>query len=313
MFDGWSGGDTHYTAVFAAYPADNECGFKKFLLAISPMGDEDSLDASQHYEYVKYVLEVHGKKFENVVAIVGDNTATNKSFARRVGPFFQGCYSHRYNLAMKDIISSYSFVIDKVHELMKKLKYQIPAAKLRSLTHLTAQTANETRWSSTYHMIRRYDEIRDHLPALNLPEINELLLDEDDELMVATLLKKLRGLDSGTKQLQSENVTIAEARGLFDAVMEKHPSTSSRLRPDADIVSDTAFESAIIKIQGGNENKLRVSEKKAVSHLLKQRSAEETGSSTATLSFAEQVLKRMRTEKISESSKYIDLRFVLAT
>lgn len=51
------------------------------------MGGKVSLEAAEYFDYVKYVLEIYSKSFSSVVAIVGDNTATNKSFARRFGPF----------------------------------------------------------------------------------------------------------------------------------------------------------------------------------------------------------------------------------
>lgn len=81
---------------------------------------------------------MYDKSFSNVVDIVGDNTATIKALARRVGPRFLGCYSHRYDLALKDTLAVHSKLISKVQNLMEKLKYQIPSAKLRCLTSLSA-------------------------------------------------------------------------------------------------------------------------------------------------------------------------------
>lgn len=158
-------------------------------------------------------------------AIIGNKAATNKAFAHRVGPIFIGCYSHRYNLAMMGIMSGYLDVVDKVHELMKKLNYQIPAAKLRHLTHLTVQKENKTRWSSTYKMVERYIAINLHVESFNILEITELLLDEDENAVIKSLLKKLGHLETVTKALKSDAVTVAEARGLLDAVIDAHPST----------------------------------------------------------------------------------------
>lgn len=313
VFDGWSGGGTHYVGFFATYPAENELGFRKHLLGLSPMGDEDSLDASEHYDYVEYVLGVHGKKFNNVVAIICDNTSTNKAFVRRVGSFFLGCHSHRFNLAMTDILSGYSDAIDKVHELMKRLRYQIPAAKLRRLTHLTALTANKTRWSSTYMMVKRYFYIKEHIKAIYIPDVKELLLDDDEELVITTFMKKLHDLESVTKQLQSDSVTVAEYRGLLDALIELHPSTRERLKQNSEIVADPLFESAVIKVQSRKESSLCPAEKMAIRHLLNESSSSVENEKKTHLSFAERVLKIIRTEIQTTQSKYIDLRFILAT
>lgn len=102
VFGRWSAGDTHYVGVFATYPHENEIGFRRHLFGLSPMGAEEALDANEHYKFVQYVLGVDGKTFDDVPSIIDNNTDTNKSFARMVGQFFLGCYSHLFNLAMKD-------------------------------------------------------------------------------------------------------------------------------------------------------------------------------------------------------------------
>ena len=102
------------------------------------------------------MLEIYNKKVEDVVALIGDNVAVNKSFARNLGIPFIGCASHRFNLAVKDILEDNQLIISKVQSIMRKLSYQIPAANLRQFTHLRAVLNNETRWSSTYQMLKRY-------------------------------------------------------------------------------------------------------------------------------------------------------------
>lgn len=72
VFDGWAGGDTHYVAVFATFTSNMPFGFNYELLALAPMGDEDSLNAAEHFEFLEFVLDVYGKKFSNVAALVGD-------------------------------------------------------------------------------------------------------------------------------------------------------------------------------------------------------------------------------------------------
>lgn len=52
VFDGWSGGNTHYVGVFETYPHKNVIGFRMHLLDLSSMGAEDALDANEHYSFV---------------------------------------------------------------------------------------------------------------------------------------------------------------------------------------------------------------------------------------------------------------------
>lgn len=109
------------------------------------MKNEETQNANEHYEFILFVLSVYGKTMQNVVAVVGDNCNTNRAMSRRIGPIFVGCYSHRFNLAVRDLLSKYKKVTSKVQQVMKKLSYSIPAAQLRKLTPLKAVQANDTR------------------------------------------------------------------------------------------------------------------------------------------------------------------------
>lgn len=112
IFDTWSGGDTHYVAFFASYPASND--FSRFC-------------------------PVFQTYMENIVAVVGDNCNTNRSISKGIGPTFVGCHSNRFNLAVRDIIAQNSNVVCRVQTLILKLSYHIPAAKLRGFTPLKAK------------------------------------------------------------------------------------------------------------------------------------------------------------------------------
>lgn len=104
VFDGWSCHDTHYLSIFATYPSSTERGFSQVLLAFSPMGDEEKLDANEHLQFTSFVLSLFGNNWGNVCALIGDNCSTNKAFSRTAGRKFIGCASHRFNLAMQDIL-----------------------------------------------------------------------------------------------------------------------------------------------------------------------------------------------------------------
>ena len=79
VFDGWSDNGTHFIGVFATFPVGNKRGYSTRLLTLSPMGDETSLDANEHFDFLTYILDVYQKSCSNVISIIGDNCNTNKA------------------------------------------------------------------------------------------------------------------------------------------------------------------------------------------------------------------------------------------
>lgn len=311
VFDGWSNGDTHYVSIFATYPYSCPLGYSKILLAMSPLGAEDNFSADAHYDLIKFVVTiVFGKSMECIVAIIGDNCNTNRALGRHFNAHFVGCYSHRFNLAVKDVLTNNTLTIEKVQKIMKKLSCQLPAAKLRRFTHLKAKQNNVTRWSSTYDMLKRYVELREFLTLLDIPDI---FLSSREDAEVNSVLVTLSDLDSITKELQKESTTMCEARTLFDGVLSEFPEMENRLSATSNIIENKVFEAAIIKIQDGRQADLTAREAQTVSHLQQQESeAPQVGSST-TMSFAEKILKSQRNEASIDVSTYMDLRFIVCT
>lgn len=110
-------------AIFATYPSNQPCGYDSLLLALARTGDEGSLNADDHFDFVRFVLSVFAKFLDNVDALIGDYCSTSKAFARRLEPHFVRCYKHRYNLAKKNLIQVSSLTVSIVRELMCKLSY----------------------------------------------------------------------------------------------------------------------------------------------------------------------------------------------
>lgn len=132
IMDRWSDKSTHYVAVFALYVEVASCSSspnlrRDVLLSISPMVNEGTQCAVEHYKLLVFVLSVFGKDMSCAVAVVGDNCSTNRAMERRIGPTFMGLYSHRFNLFVQDIIGRHTSLVGKVSKLMKKLSYNIPA------------------------------------------------------------------------------------------------------------------------------------------------------------------------------------------
>lgn len=310
VFDGWSTDSVHYLAVFASFSSSNQNGYDTRLLTISPIGDECNLNADEHIEFLDFVLKLYGKQWADVVCLVGDNVSTNKSLSNKTGIPLIGCCSHRFNLAVKDVLRSEEELIMKIQVIMVKLRGLLLSANLRKLTPLKPMLRNNTRWSSTLSMLSRYVRLREFLPNLNCYEIDELSLSVAENRRVDMLLVQLEPLDEVTKLLQSESTTVSDARALFDAVIQKYPDTTSRLASSAKIVHCPNFESGIVKIQRKNCSALSREEKLSTKSLLVSENADVV-SEDASLSFAQRALKRQRLMEEEHGDIYADTRFLL--
>ena len=314
VFDGWSASDSHhFVALFATFPEKNEVGYSKVLLTISPLGDGTSYTSQDHYDFITYSLSVYGKTWDNIVCLIGDNCNTNKALATQARRPLVGCASHRFNLAVKDQLKDYADILSNINTLMKKLKNLIPAAKLRKHTLLQPKCSNATRWSSTFEMLKRYKEIQQYLPLLNIQEIDNLTPSQRDVHTLDHLLTVMIDLDSVTKALQGDGVTMFDVRTLFDEVMVLYNGTSERLGLDASIIHDKVFKNAILKIQKGEENTLTTEETIKVSTLrTTQKKGEAINAVISLDSLAERALKKRKVFSV-ESSLYGDTRFIVPT
>ena len=127
-----------------------------------------------------------------------------------------GCDSHRLHLAVKNILLlPYSHLLTMVHNVMKKLTNLKKSAALRQ-KKLRSVLRNETRWSSTYEMLKRYFEIK-HFPDTNDTDIAPLLPSAVKDNQLSTLLGVLKDFESVSKKLQV-SCTKREVRKLSDSL-----------------------------------------------------------------------------------------------
>ena len=317
--DGWSSHSTHFLGVFAVYTSDTETGFATALLAFSPMLNEETYAAREHQDFLEWVLSVYGQSFENVAAIIADNTETNKCLASLCDKPLLGCASHRFNLAVTEFLVPYDDVIRKVNTLMGKLKNLKLAGKLRKHTNLHPVQKNDTRWSSIPAMVRRYLQLHQFL---SMPEFfnDKGLVDFLPSAREFTLIEELSThfgiLDSVTKMLQANGTDMADTRLLFDKTLEKYPTMTRYLSTNADIILSRNFESAIVKIQDQKEALLSAEEKFSVTALKKDDRDNTVEEATEeSRDFAGFVLKKKKMERTETvfRSTYIDTRFLLPT
>ncbi|KAH9135418.1 hypothetical protein LEN26_006419 [Aphanomyces euteiches] len=279
------------------------------------MNDKTRMTSDAHLEFMVFVLELYGKSWSNVVALIGDNCSTNIALARKAAVSFIGCASHRFNLAVKDILANHEPLLAKINRIMLKLQDLVPAAQLRQFTSLQSRPRNATLWISTFMMIQRCMQIKDFLPLLGNSDIMEMLpgphQQPRDDAAVEELLVLLKDLESISKKLQDETSNLSTVRYCFDAVIEEHPETSSRLAPLATIVACPEFENVIVKILIGQDKKMNDGEKKSVCRLRRDANQDVDGTAAegTCLSLAERACIMMT----KSEDNYVDVRFLRPT
>ncbi|EGZ10370.1 hypothetical protein PHYSODRAFT_287026 [Phytophthora sojae] len=194
MLDGWTHASEHYIAVFACYEV-NGCP-KTTLLSMAPLLDalDDDLSAQGHLEFLATMLpRDYGVQLVQCRFLVADNCAVNRRLATLMSVPLVGCASHRLNLAVQAGMAS--------HE---------------------EDLAADTRWSSTFEMVRRYLQLLEFLDA------------EDDDLMdllpppamnkrLRALYEELCDIESVSKALQGHDVDLLDVREWFDELIAVKP------------------------------------------------------------------------------------------
>jgi len=310
VFDGWSQHSVHFLAVFAVFGSKDDQN--KILLALSPFVDESDFSADSHIDFIRSVLtDVYHVSLDNVSFLVGDNCAVNKSIAQKLGVPMVGCNSHRLNLAIQQHIkeSKNSSTIEKIHQLMKVMKTLKGSGKLRKLTHLSAITMCNTRWSSAYDMINRYLELIE-LPLHEEEIFVNFLLSPAENLAVRDLYDELKRFNSVSLALQKDETNLATVRILFDALIDKQPSLSKYLSSESSIVCSPAFESGVCKFVAGKFNACASDEEKAALSIFSRQASNSSRHAVSSDDFATSVIKY---QKLNETESDIDLPFIPPT
>ena len=142
MFDGWADGfGAHYVAVIACFSTKNGVNAagqdiivrRQALLAMQPLLEETNQNADNHIAFIRSTLRYYSKDLSNIGFFVGDNCNTNKSISSKTMLPMIGCAAHRLNLAAKLLYAEHEELIDRVHELMRKLHSSSNLAKLRQV------------------------------------------------------------------------------------------------------------------------------------------------------------------------------------
>ncbi|DAZ98076.1 TPA: hypothetical protein N0F65_001951 [Lagenidium giganteum] len=172
--------------------------------------------------------------------------SANLAFARKINLPLIGCHSHRLNLATNVFLDNHASISSKVVDVM-------------NLDSLIPVLQNETRWSSTYTMLRRFLDIAGRLDESD-PELARLLPSPSEKLRISSLVDDLGKFDS-----LSKSITLKHARQMLDSLQNAFPHVLARhLSSDSSFVPFPHFKNAVTKIQSGKKCRLIAEERAAV-------------------------------------------------
>ncbi|GMF22747.1 unnamed protein product [Phytophthora fragariaefolia] len=113
--------------------------------------------------------------------------------------------------------------------------------------------------------------------------------------------------------LQTAGITVADARGTFDEVLEDFPEPSHYLAQDASIVHHPRFESAVTKILNSKTGELSAAERELVHAFeIPQQTVNRQINWGNTKTYAEEDQERKR-RKLEKTIEYQDNRYMLGT
>ncbi|KAE9036771.1 hypothetical protein PR003_g12478 [Phytophthora rubi] len=261
----------HYVGLVAVFPPTDANPAGRVLLAFSPLEDESDHGAQSLSNSLADTLSEFERPWSCVLFVVGDNCSVNQYLGDRGGIPFIGWASHRYNLAVQLFQEDYSDLVTKANKLMLKLSTVKGRACLDSVTGVHPKIKNETRWSSTMKMLKRWNDL---IPALRQMStknavkcgVDKLMLSATEAMELSKLVKDLTKLDSVTIALQDEELTMLQVRDRFDHTIAKYPITKKYLSANAAIINNAPFERALVKLQSGR--KLTPVEREASARLL---------------------------------------------
>ncbi|ETV85558.1 hypothetical protein H257_03266 [Aphanomyces astaci] len=175
--DGWTDGSKHFCAIFATYGVANVRHTP--LLAMSPLLKPDSMDTDAYIAFIEETLGLYGKELANLAFVTGDNCFTNVSMAAKTGAPRMPSWSS--NLALKAFLVPYESDMVFIRAVMKRL------GDFAQLENLRATVSG----------------------------VRDLLLLSGQNTPVKKLFDVPEQFESVTKQLQAEDLDMADARTMF--------------------------------------------------------------------------------------------------
>eukprot|EP00924_Labyrinthula_sp_SR-Ha-C_P005536 snap_masked-scaffold_68-processed-gene-0.86-mRNA-1 protein AED:0.41 eAED:0.41 QI:0/-1/0/1/-1/1/1/0/347 len=280
VIDGWAHQAYSFNGVYLCFDKMKKMTFR--LLGVLPL-EKESQKASDIVPFLKNLMNKFGLDESLLVAIVADNTNTNKKVCRDLGTQFVGCLNHRLALGVKAFIKSetpLSEALDKVQLLFRKIKKSKKlTAALRNLTNKVVILPNVTRWSGKFLMMKRYLEIWMFCAQLEDDEVSGLILGEDERKTLAKDVKFFTICDRYIVAILKGRLSLGDGKKVASNLLRDVNNNESLLKyleDDAKILAEYGcFETGVFKVYWEEEDKLDEEELVTLSRLETDPSEEE--------------------------------------
>eukprot|EP00924_Labyrinthula_sp_SR-Ha-C_P014742 augustus_masked-scaffold_43-processed-gene-0.41-mRNA-1 protein AED:0.41 eAED:0.41 QI:0/-1/0/1/-1/1/1/0/441 len=315
VIDGWAHQGYSFNSVYLCFDKMKKMTFR--LLGMLPL-EKEIQKASDIVPFLKNLMNKFGLDESLMVAIVADNTNTNKQVCRDLGTQFVGCLSHRVALGVRAFIKSETLLseaLDKVQLLFRKIKKSKKlTTALRKYTDKVVILPNVTRWSGKFLMMKRYLEIWMFCAQIKDDEVKDLILGQREIRTLERHVDFLATCDRYTVALQKGKLNLGDGKkaalNLLGDV-DNDDSLLKYLEDDADILVEFgAFETGVFKFYWEEEDKLDAGERTALTRLIKDPSEEEAKTPPGDSVLVEIPSQKRQSKK---KSAFADVSFIPAT
>jgi hypothetical protein len=172
-------------------------------------------------------------------------------------------------------------------------------------------------------MLKKYLRLVPVFPQCQLSRDTKALLpsatENDDIADLCEVLEKCNDCSLLLQHDDPEKVTLQTTRVAFDDISTliggRFPLFAAKLKPNADIVHNPDFESAVVKIQAGKESSLTPREKCAVSSfLLEDRDVNDRNEADAIEeTYTQRIMRKAEEQRTVKRSKYRPLLHLCPT
>eukprot|EP00924_Labyrinthula_sp_SR-Ha-C_P007648 snap_masked-scaffold_42-processed-gene-2.17-mRNA-1 protein AED:0.74 eAED:1.00 QI:0/-1/0/1/-1/1/1/0/498 len=302
VIDGWAHQGYSFNGVYLCFDKMKKMTFR--LLGVLPL-EKETQRASDIVPFLKNLMIKFGLDESLLVAIVADNTNTNKKVCRDLETQFVCCLNHRLALGVIAFINSetpLSEALDKVQLLFRKIKKSKKlTAALRTYTDKVVILPNVTRWSGKFLMMQRYLDIWMFIAQIKDDEVKDLILGQRDTRILEKHLDFLATCDRYTVALQTSKFNLADGKKVVANLLRDVNNNDCLLKyleDDADILAEFgAFETGVFKVYWEEEDKLDAGETTALTRLVKYPSEGEAKTPPGDSVLAEIASQRRKSKK----------------
>jgi hypothetical protein len=104
-----------------------------------------------------YIKDYYGKDLDNIICIIGDSAPTNGLMAKIMDKPLIRCKAHLLNLYVdNEYLLPYQATIAKIHNLLVQCRRKNNINIISNAAGLKPLLNNDTRWTSTYLMVKRF-------------------------------------------------------------------------------------------------------------------------------------------------------------